>query len=91
MRFLFDAAHLMTVLNIFDVVVKHICYVRRVRGDGFRHTMSIILNEQGFKSVWIELQLAHIDKNSIRGTYDNAQYMEGRREMMQWYVGFIEN
>ena len=53
--------------------------------------MSIILHEQGFKSVCIELQLDHVDKNSIRGTYDNAQYLEARREMMQWYADYIDN
>lgn len=51
--------------------------------------MSTILHEQGFNSAWIELQLAHVDKNSIRGTYNHAQYLEGRREMMQWYGDFI--
>ena len=53
--------------------------------------MSIILHEQGFKSVCIELQLAHVDKNAIRGTYNHAQYLEGRREMMQWYGDFTSN
>ena len=53
--------------------------------------MSIILHEQGFKSVCIELQLDHVDKNSSRGTYDNAQYLEARREMMQWYGDFTSN
>ena len=32
-----------------------------------------------------------VDKNSIRGTYDNAQYLEARREMMQWYGDFTSN
>lgn len=54
------------------VLVRRIGYAGRVTGHGFRHTMSTILHEQGFNSAWIELQLAHVDKNSIRGTYDNA-------------------
>ncbi|MEY1581266.1 integrase, partial [Providencia manganoxydans] len=40
---------------------------------------------------WIEMQLAHKDKNSIRGTYNHAQYLEGRREMMQWYADYIDS
>ena len=71
------------------VLVRRIGYAGRVTGHGFRHTMSTILHEQGFNSAWIELQLAHVDKNSIRGTYNHAQYLEGRREMMQWYGDFI--
>ena len=52
--------------------------------------MSTILHEKGFNSAWIETQLAHLDKNSIRGIYNHAQYIEGRREMMQWYADFLE-
>jgi hypothetical protein len=37
------------------------------------------------------MQLAHVDKNSIRGTYNHAQYLDGRREMMQWYADYIDN
>ncbi|EOZ1386918.1 TPA: tyrosine-type recombinase/integrase [Enterobacter hormaechei] len=64
-------------------------YGERLTGHGFRHMMSTILHEQGFNSAWIELQLAHVDKNTIRGTYNRAQYLEGRREMMQWYSDYI--
>ncbi|HFF9685231.1 TPA: integrase, partial [Enterobacter cloacae] len=40
-------------------------------------------------SAWIELQLAHVDKNKIRGVYNHAQYIEGRRIMMQAYSDLI--
>ena len=53
--------------------------------------MSTILHKQGFNSAWIETQLAHVDKNSIRGTYNHAQYLDGRREMMQWYADYIDD
>lgn len=72
------------------VLVKRIGYARRVTGHGFRHTMSTILHEQGFNSAWIEIQLAHVDKNSIRGTYNHAQYLEGKREIMEWYADYID-
>jgi len=51
--------------------------------------MSTILHEQGFDSAWIEIQLAHVDKNSIRGTYNHAQYIENRKMMLQWYCDFL--
>ncbi|ARD39381.1 tyrosine-type recombinase/integrase [Edwardsiella ictaluri] len=73
------------------VLVRRIGYAGRVTGHGFRHTMSTILHEQGFNTAWIETQLAHVDKNSIRGTYNHAQYLEGRREMMQWYADYIDS
>lgn len=53
--------------------------------------MSTILHEHGFESAWIEMQLAHVDKNSIRGTYNHALYLSHRKTMMQWYGNFIYN
>lgn len=47
--------------------------------------MSTILHEEGFNTAWIETQLAHVDKNAIRGTYNHVLYLKGGREMMQWY------
>lgn len=72
-------------------VFKRIGYTGKVTGHGFRHTMSTILHEEGFNTAWIETQLAHVDKNAIRGTYNHALYLEGRREMMQWYADYIGN
>lgn len=74
-----------------NMVLKRIGYDGRATGHGFRHTMSTILHEQGFNSAWIEMQLAHVDKNAIRGTYNHAQYLDGRREMMQWYADYIDS
>lgn len=71
-------------------VFKRIGYTGKVTGHGFRHTMSTILHEEGFNTAWIETQLVHLDKNAIRGTYNHAQYMEGRREMMQWYSDYLK-
>jgi integrase len=71
-------------------VFKRIGYNEKVTGHGFRHTMSTILHEQGYNTAWIETQLAHVDKNSIRGTYNHAQYLDGRREMLQWYADYME-
>ncbi|ELY4860432.1 tyrosine-type recombinase/integrase [Cronobacter sakazakii] len=70
-------------------VIKLLGYHSRLTGHGFRHTMSTILHEHGFESAWIEMQLAHVDKNSIRGTYNHAQYLEKRRVMLQWYADKI--
>ncbi|KFC85537.1 tyrosine-type recombinase/integrase [Hafnia alvei] len=70
-------------------VFKRIGYTGKVTGHGFRHTMSTILHEEGFNTAWIETQLAHVDKNAIRGTYNHALYLEGRRKMMQWYADHI--
>lgn len=70
-------------------VIELLGYKGRLTGHGFRHTMSTILHEQGFNSAWIEMQLAHVDRNAIRGTYNHAQYLDGRREMLQWYADYL--
>lgn len=70
-------------------VIEKIGYKGRLTGHGFRHMMSTILHEKGFDSAWIELQLAHVDKNSIRGIYNHALYLENRKNMLKWYSSNI--
>lgn len=75
-----------TIIRVFE----KLGYKGKVTGHGFRHTMSTILHEHNFNSAHIELQLAHVDKNSIRGTYNHAQYLEDRRVMLQWYADHLD-
>ncbi|HCE8967003.1 integrase [Klebsiella pneumoniae] len=35
-------------------------------------------------------QLAHTASGSIRGIYNHAQYLDKRREMMQWWADYID-
>lgn len=72
-------------------VIKLLGYHGRLTGHGFRHTMSPILHEHGFESAWIEMQLAHVDKNLIRGIYNHANYIPQRKNMMQWYSNYINS
>lgn len=70
-------------------VIKRIGYGGLLTGHGFRHMMSTILHEQGFDSRWSELQLAHVDKNAIRGTYNHAIYLHERAIMVQSYADLL--
>jgi len=57
---------------------------------GFRHMASTILNEaKGYDPDLIEAQLAHTDR-TMRGKYNNAQYVEKRAEMMQWWADYLD-
>ncbi len=59
---------------------------------GFRALASTVLNESGlFKEDVIERQLAHGERNKIRAAYNHEQYINERREMMDWWGGFLEN
>lgn len=70
-------------------VIKRNGYKSRLSGYGFRHTISTMLHEHGFNSRWIELQLAHVDKNTIQGTYNHAVYRHERATMMQYYADLL--
>ncbi len=65
-------------------------YHHRATGHGFRATASTILNEMGFRSDLIELQLAHIEKNRVRAAYNHALYLPERRRMMQIWADYLE-
>ncbi|OJB84730.1 hypothetical protein A9Q62_14530 [Yersinia ruckeri] len=55
-------------------------------GYGLLCAMSTTLHEQGYNLAWIETQIAHADKNSIRGTYTHAKCLDGRREMRTIWI-----
>ncbi|EFC0718724.1 integrase [Escherichia coli] len=38
----------------------------------------------------IKAQLAHANGGSVRGIYNHAQYLDKRREMMQWWADWID-
>ena len=60
-------------------------YKGKMTGHGFRAVASTILNEAGFRADVIERQLAHCERNDVRGAYNRAEYLPERRKMMhQW-------
>lgn len=73
------------VLQVMGYVAE-----RKVVPHGFRHTASTILNENRFNSDWIERQLAHVEKNGVRRAYNHAEYIDGRKSMMQWYADHLD-
>lgn len=58
---------------------------------GWRHCASSLLHEQGYPSHLIEMQLAHADKNSTRGTYNHAHYLDERRHMLQEWADYLDD
>ncbi len=55
-----------------------------------RTTGSTRLNEMGFSADWIERQLAHIEPNAVRRTYNHAEYLSDRAEMMQKWADMLD-
>ncbi len=57
---------------------------------GFRSMASTLLNEQAFDPDVIELQLAHKERNKVRGAYNKAQRLPERRKMMQAWADYLD-
>lgn len=73
-----------------NMALKRMGYKGQLVAHGLRSLASTALNEQEFSHDVIEAALAHVDKNSIRATYNRAEYLEQRRVMMQWWSNQIE-
>jgi integrase len=66
-------------------------YKGRMTGHGFRAVASTILNETGnFKPDVIERQLAHCERNEVRGAYNRAEYLPARKRMMQCWGDYLD-
>jgi integrase len=71
-------------------------YHSRMTGHGFRALASTILNEErergshSFGADVIERQLAHLERNKVRGAYNRAEYLRERVAMMQWWADFLD-
>jgi integrase len=62
-----------------------------VSPHGLRATASTVLNESNqFRPDVIERQLSHIERNRVRAAYNQAEYMDERRSMLQWWADFID-
>jgi len=57
---------------------------------GLRHMASTQLHEQGFRSDIIERQLSHGERNKIKATYNHAEYLNERRDMMIKWSNFLD-
>jgi integrase len=57
---------------------------------GFRSMASTLLNEQGYNRDWIERQLAHGERNTVRAAYNYAQHLPERRKMMTEWANYLD-
>ena len=66
-------------------------YRSRATIHGFRSLASSILNESGkWNPDAIERQLAHSEKDQVRAAYNRANYLQERKQMMQWYADHLD-
>ncbi|WP_297504212.1 tyrosine-type recombinase/integrase [Ferrovum sp.] len=65
-------------------------YKGKMTGHGFRAVASTLLNETGFTPDAIERQLAHCERNEVRGAYNRAEYLPERKKMMQFWADHLD-
>jgi len=65
-------------------------YKGRMTGHGFRAVASTMLNEQGYRPDVIERQLAHCERDEVRGAYNRAEYLTERVKMMQAWSDYLD-
>ncbi len=65
-------------------------YKGKMTGHGFRAVASTVLNESGFAADVIERQLAHCERDEVRGAYNRAEYLPQRRAMVQQWADMLD-
>ncbi len=65
-------------------------YHSKATVHGFRAVFSTIANESGFDGDVIEKALAHEERNRVRAAYHRSEYLEQRKELMQWWADYLD-
>jgi integrase len=75
--------------NTINKCLRLVGYKGKLVGHGARHTASTLLREHRWDKDYVEMQLAHVE-GSDAGVYNQAQYLDKRREMMSWYSDYLD-
>ena len=76
--------------NTMIQAIHKMGYGKKTTVHGFRSTFSTIANESGFDGDVIEKAIAHMERNRVRAAYHRSEYIEQRRELMQWWAELLQ-
>jgi Integrase len=77
--------------NTFNAALRRLGYTNdQMTAHGFRAMASTRLNEDEWPSDWIERQLSHVEQSNSRKPYNRAEYLEGRRRMLQAWADYLD-
>ncbi|SFV59613.1 Integrase [hydrothermal vent metagenome] len=77
--------------NTLNTAFKRLGFGSEMVSHGFRSMFSTLAYENGkFRGEVIEMLLAHKDPNKIRRAYNRATYEDEKREVIEWWSGFLE-
>lgn len=74
----------------FRQMLKALGWSGKYSPHATRTTGSTRLNELGFSADWIERQLAHVEPNAVRRTYNQAEHLAERAKMMQQWANMMD-
>jgi integrase len=92
-RYLFPNTHSREACmsaSTLNVALDRMGFKGEFSAHGFRATASTRLNEMGYRPDVIERQLAHKPRDSVRASYNQAEYLDERRRMMQQWAEVID-
>jgi integrase len=77
--------------NTVNAALRRLGYAKdEATGHGFRSMASTLLNEQQWNRDAIERQLAHAERDKVRGAYNYAELLPERRRMMQAWADYLD-
>ncbi|TOG47374.1 tyrosine-type recombinase/integrase [Vibrio parahaemolyticus] len=72
-----------------NMALKRMGFKDRLVSHGMRAMASTILNENGHDFVLVEAALAHAIGDSTQRSYNRTDYLERRKELMNWWSKYI--
>ena len=64
--------------------------IPKITVHGFRSMASTILNSLHWDKEIIEIQLSHMDADRIRAVYNHSEYLDERRELLQFWADWLD-
>lgn len=78
--------------NTLNTALRSMGFAGKQTAHGWRSTFSTLANESGkWDSDVIEVQLAHVDKNTVRRAYNRAAFWKERVRLMQWWADKLDD
>ena len=78
--------------NTINAALRRMGYTKdEMTGHGFRSMASTLLHELGHPHAVIERQLAHGERNKVSASYNFAEYLPERRQMMQVWADYLDS
>jgi integrase len=77
--------------NTLGKALRDMGYQSIATAHGFRSSFSTMANEQNIshRDV-IEKCLSHVEKNKVRGSYNRAEYIDQRKDLLRWWGDKLE-